>query len=132
MASNIDAIIAALRVALKEAETGHGFYWEVQAVNRWIDQLPGAWMGRWRHLKLMGDSGGYALRDQFMGHVRATIAYLEVNRDAIAAQRAWSWAMSSASRPGPADPIDADFKEVSESDTRPVKNSRRSMRLIKR
>lgn len=59
--------------------------------SRTIDQLPGAWMGRWRHLKLYGDNGTEFVEcSQFIGHVRATIAYLEANRDAIQSARFWS------------------------------------------
>jgi len=50
-----DAVIAALRIALQEAEKGSGTFWKAKASNRWINQLPGAWMGCWWHLRIRGD-----------------------------------------------------------------------------
>jgi hypothetical protein len=42
MSNEVDAIIAALRVALQEAQKSEEAFCKVQAANRWIDQLPGA------------------------------------------------------------------------------------------
>ena len=81
MANDIDAVIAALRVVLEEAERRETS-WDISKVNNWIARLPGAWRGRWRHLKLRADHGRTAYRQSFVGHVRATIAYLESYRDA--------------------------------------------------
>ncbi len=81
--AEVDAVIAALQSVLKEAESRPTPYqWKTRAVNRWINQLPG---GRWRwwHLKLRGDSDRRVSREEFIGHVRATLAYLETNRDEI-------------------------------------------------
>ena len=37
---DVDAVIAALRTVLQEAEERHGeLWWETHIVNRWIDQL---------------------------------------------------------------------------------------------
>jgi hypothetical protein len=79
----VDAVIAALRIAQEEAEKGRGAVWKTRAANRWVDQLPGAWMGRWLHLRLRAGlfEEGEVDRDEFIGHVRATIAYLEANRE---------------------------------------------------
>ena len=48
MPNNVDAVIAALRIALREAEKGDRTHWKAKASNSWINQLPGAWMGRWQ------------------------------------------------------------------------------------
>ena len=40
-------LIAALRAALEEAQKSSDAFWKVKAANRWINQLPGAWLGRW-------------------------------------------------------------------------------------
>jgi hypothetical protein len=93
--ADVDAVIAALRTVLEEAEARHSeYWWKTHIVNRWIRQLPGAWWGRWRSLRLRGDnySGMDATRENLITHVRATLAYLESNRDAIAAKpRRWAW-----------------------------------------
>jgi hypothetical protein len=70
MSSNVDAVIAALRVALNEAEMSNQTWWKVRAANRWINQLPGAWRGRWWHLRLWAEIGdGMISRARFIGHV---------------------------------------------------------------
>jgi hypothetical protein len=74
-----DAVIAALRVVLHEAETCANFsrtdfYWKTHIVNKWIYQLPGAWWGRWRELRLRSDCGDLAERPNLIMHVRATLA----------------------------------------------------------
>jgi hypothetical protein len=78
------AVIDALRVVLHEAEARedeHSF--DISTVNRWIARLPGAWLGRWRHLKVPAEysGGSTANRDNLISHVRATLAYLENQRD---------------------------------------------------
>lgn len=113
MGTEVDAVIEALKIALDEArEATEETWWKVENANRWINRLPGAWIGRWKDLKLKGDSTGDADRQAFIGHVRATLAYLETNRDAIRAMRTWSWSMPSAKRGQPEQPIDAEFKDV--------------------
>jgi hypothetical protein len=90
--AKIDAVIAALHAVLREAESRTTTYrWQTKIVNRWINQLPGAWRWRWRHLKLRGGIDREVGRDAFIGHVRATLAYLENNRDEIqsAGPRRW-------------------------------------------
>ena len=54
---------------------------------RSVKGIPGAWMGRWRHLKLKATYkyNNEASREDLITHVRATLAYLETNRDAIEA-----------------------------------------------
>jgi hypothetical protein len=94
--SGIDAIIAALRAVLRDAERAAGSL-QTKIVNRWVGQLPGAWRGRWRHLKLHGDINGDAPRDAVLGHVRATIAYLEAQRETLGRKRRW-WRFARASK----------------------------------
>jgi hypothetical protein len=89
MAADVEAVVAALRVALDEAQNSDELYWKVEASNRWLGQLPGAWTGRWRKLILGGDSAGETLRENFVGHVRAVIAFLETNRAQAPAKRRW-------------------------------------------
>ena len=106
MSSDVDAVIAALRVVLHEVETHTNFsrtkaYWETHIVNKWICQLPGARWGRWRELRLRPDSGDSAVRPNLITHVRATLAYLETNRETIAAQRSWWPFGRQATSPAP-------------------------------
>lgn len=89
MAADIDAVIAALRVALEEAQGSDDTHWKVEASNRWINLLPGAWYGRWRNLTIGGDSTGDTLREEFIGHVRAVLAFLDASRTQIARPRPW-------------------------------------------
>jgi hypothetical protein len=82
VASHFDSVLAALRQVLREAERrGHQSYWDAKIINRWIAQLPGAWWGRWRRLKLKGDfTLGLVERSDFISHLRATLEYLETYR----------------------------------------------------
>lgn len=89
MAADVDAVIAALRVVLDEAQKSEEPFWKVESANRWISQLPRSWSGRWRKLVLKGDTGGDARREEFVAHVRAVIAFLEMNRQRIPASRKW-------------------------------------------
>lgn len=131
MASNIDAVIAALRVVLADAERSRASNLDTKMVNRWISLLPGAWLGRWRHLRLYGDFADMVPRDALIGHVRATLAYLESNREAIAAQRAWPFRRTPAAPATPAaSPIDAEFRDLGGNGKLP-KSSRKLVRLIK-
>lgn len=96
MPSDVDAVIAALRTILHEAETRVSEYrWKTHVVNRWIGQLPGARRGRWQKLKLLGES---AEREDLITHLRATLAYLETDREAIAAERRTWWPFTKAAR----------------------------------
>jgi hypothetical protein len=92
MAADVEAVIAALRVALDEAQNSDEVNWRVLAANRWVGQLPGLWKGRWKSLMLQGDFIGNVNRHQFIGHVRAVLAYLEASRAQIAPSRKW-WPM---------------------------------------
>lgn len=81
MNTDVDAVIEALKIALQEAQRAtDDDYWPVKSANRWINRLPGSWLGRWRDLKLDGDTTGDVTRQAFIGHVRATLAYLEANK----------------------------------------------------
>lgn len=54
MSTDVDAVIAALRIVLKEVErqsTTPKF--PTHIVSKWIGQLPGAWTGWWRRLVLI-------------------------------------------------------------------------------
>ena len=83
MADRVDAAIAALQVALKEAENSRELFWKARRANCWINQLPGAWWGRWRHLKLCSDYVGDMQRVLFISDLRAVLAYLGAHRDEI-------------------------------------------------
>jgi hypothetical protein len=127
--SDIDAVIAALRAVLQEA--GHGGTWlKTNTVNRWIGQLPGAWWGRWRRLKLRGNVDREVTRDALIGHVRATLAYLEAQREALGKQRSWWRFLSAPKRPiarpehagtriAPSHPDPQQADEVGETQPRP-------------
>ena len=92
MASDVEAVIAALREVLRDAEhRTWQDWWPTRTVNRWIAMLPGARYGRWRHLKLRKGLGDNVSRLDLAAHVRATIAYLETNRAAVAAVPRWPW-----------------------------------------
>jgi hypothetical protein len=67
------------------------------------------------------------MRENLIAHVRATLDYLEVNRDKIKAGRPWSWPL----RTRKPQPIDAEFKEVTDPTEKPTKKSVKSVRLIK-
>ncbi len=95
---DIDAVMAALRIVLREAEHTSGPV-PVRVVNLWIGQLPGAWRGRWRRLKLRGDSFGRVPRDTLISHLRATLAYLEAQREVFAKQRRWWRSKAARKRP---------------------------------
>jgi len=101
MAADVDAVIAALRVVLEEAQQSEEAFWKVEAANRWVSQLPGSWSGRWRKLVLKGDVAGDARRDELIAHVRAVLAFLEANRLQIPARRKW-WSRKRNSAPQPA------------------------------
>ena len=85
MTSRVEAVILALRSVLHDAERRNDTYWQTRTINRWINQLPGAWAWKWRHLKLRGDSRRVFRADAIV-HLRATIAYLEANRANIERQ----------------------------------------------
>ncbi len=87
MAAGIDAVIAALRVVLEEAQKSNAPQAKANAANCWINRLPGAWTGRWRKLVVPANSSGEIPRGEFIGHVRAVLAYLETSsRDPAPAQ----------------------------------------------
>ena len=110
--ADVDAVIAALRVVLQEADARSAeLWWKTHIVNRWVDQLPGAWWGKWRQLRLRRDLGSDARRDHLITHVRATLAYLETNRDAIAAQRSW-WSFGKVAPQASGNPDEVAVKKV--------------------
>jgi len=130
MSADVDAVIAALRAVMVDAEkrvTQEAFYPE--AMNRWIDLLPGAWLGRWTNLKISGNYLDEVARDDFLAHLRATLAYLEVNRDSIGAASPWLWPFKTRRRATPTQPgkpLDAEFSDVPPADMR-----RKPVRLLK-
>ena len=92
MSTDVDAVTAALKVVLQTVAAGSATsQWQVKLVNRWINQLPGARWGRWRQLKLKGPSYDpkQVYRADMLVHLQATLAYLETNRETIAATRSW-------------------------------------------
>lgn len=113
MTSTVDAVIAALRVVLQETEYSQEEEVLAEVANRWISELPRPWFaaGRWNNLKI--DTYDVP-RDDFIRHVRATIAFLEANREQIVANTIW-FARKKAERASPnaSEPIDAGFEVVS-------------------
>lgn len=104
MTTQVDAVILALRSVLADAEYSQSYYWETRTINRWINQLPGAWLWKWRHLILRGNVDRRVGRADAIVHLRATIVYLEENRDNIQAPSIpWRWRKQ---------------KEISKNDTR--------------
>jgi len=94
MAKPVDAVIDALKIVLQEAEMREDQpSFDVAMVNRWIARLPAAWLGRWRHLRLPPeyDGGRTADREDFISHIRATLAYLENYRNSTSPRRLRSW-----------------------------------------
>jgi hypothetical protein len=89
MGKEVEAVIAALKIALEEAQLSDWAHWKTDAANRWIAQLPGAWFGRWRNLRIKPNYAGEVLRSDFIGHVRAAISYLEASRSAEKAAFSW-------------------------------------------
>ncbi len=113
MSKDVDAVIAALKAALQDAEARRFTVCKSRVANRWINQLPGAWTGKWRHLKIHSDFDGEIFRDDFIGQLRATIAYLETNKDAIASTPSFSFSSLFKHRNTVAsEPLDAEFSEV--------------------
>lgn len=132
MADRVDAAIAALKVALAEAEKSKDIRWKVGSANRWINQLPGAWWGRWRHLKLRSEYEGKMSRDLFVSELRAVLAYMEINRDEIKTARAWpgSYFERAQPRQEPFQPTDVEFSEVKGAKGRTARKTGGTMRLI--
>jgi hypothetical protein len=89
MAAGIDAVIAALRVVLEEAQKSNAPQAKANAANCWINRLPGAWTGRWRKLVVPANSSGEIPRGEFIGHVRAVLAYLETSRETRRPRKWW-------------------------------------------
>lgn len=118
MGTEIDAVIAALKIELSEAERDSKTFWKTIRCNRWIKQLPGAWTRRWKNLKIRGDIDGEISRTEFVTHVKATLAYLEAHRDQIKSMPVWSWhfmALKQKNELTTSDidqPIDAEFTDV--------------------
>ena len=118
MGTEIDAVIAALKIELDEADRGGASFWKTIRCNRWIKQLPGAWTRRWKNLKIRGDIDGEISRTEFVTHVRATLAYLEAHRDQIKAMPAWNWPFTALRKTKELatsftdQPIDAEFTDV--------------------
>ena len=115
MPASVDAVIAALRVVLQDAEERPtDYHWKTSLVNRWINVLPGAWRGRWWNLRLRGGLRGEVSREDFILHVRASLAYLELHRQSTRSKRGWSWRLTRTTGTTIAKPIEAQFQEVDE------------------
>ena len=120
----VDAVIAALRSVLREAERRTDtFAWDPRVVNRWIGALPGFWPWRWHHPKVRGEYGSVS-REDLIGHVRATLVYLEANRDALIAPRGWTKPYSKKREQAKQAAIDVAFDEAKYSN-RAVTRSKR-------
>ena len=134
MADRVDAAIAALKVALKEAENSGELWWQARRANCWISQLPGAWWGRWRHLRLRSEYGATMERKLFISELRAVLAYLEAHRDEIKIARAWPWSYSgSTGAPQePPLPTDVEFTEVKGTKAKTARKTSQPMRLVKK
>jgi hypothetical protein len=130
MADRVDAAIAALQVALKEAENSRDLFWKARRANCWINQLPGAWWGRWRHLKLRSDYVGDMERVLFISDLRAVLAYLEAHREEIKIATVWPWSYSGRINPAP-ETVDVNFTEVSPMRPKSSRKSKEPVRLIK-
>jgi hypothetical protein len=129
MSKDVDGVIAALRIVLREAESrSNTAWWKTAVLNRWINRLPGAWAGRWRELKLQGDSAGVVTRSDLISHLRATLAYLEVNRDHIKRSRVWYWPFRRG-KPAP-ELIEAEFQDVADATEKPLKKTGKAVVLI--
>ncbi|HKJ62958.1 MAG TPA: hypothetical protein VKA94_13370 [Hyphomicrobiales bacterium] len=132
MADRVDAAIAALKVALNEAEKSKDWHWKSGRANRWINQLPGAWWGRWRHLKLRGHIfDGEMDRKLFVSDLRAVLAYLNTHKDEIKTARAWPWSNSGNVLSRAMEPLDVDFNEIKSSKEKTSQRKKDSVRLIK-
>jgi len=130
MSNRVDAVIAALRVVLSEAENSRDVHWKVARANRWISDLPGATWRRWRHLKLQGDIAGDLRRDLFISDLRAVLTYLEANREEIAASGSWPWPFVRRGKANAEAPFDAEFTEVDEG-ARQKPTSRRQKQNVR-
>jgi hypothetical protein len=129
MSRDVDAVIAALRCVLHEVEQRTPTSsWQVQVVNRWIGQLPAAWTGKWRRLKLYKPYGGIVYRDELLTHLRATLAYLEINRDKINARPIWPWSWRGRLE---LEPIVAEFKDVVDASGKFTTKPGKSVRVIR-
>lgn len=133
MSQDIDAVIAALRVALSEAQQSAALWWRVEASNRWIRQLPGWWAGRWGNLILQGDILGEVPRQEFIGHVRATISFLKPSGLTSMRREVGGglWFPRKMPQPTSSEPVEAEFVEVEPAPSDRSSKSRRSVRLIK-
>jgi hypothetical protein len=127
MSKNIDAVIAALKTELSEAERYNSHWWPAARCNRWIRQLPGGWW-RWRNLKIYGYANGEVTRAEFITHVRATLAYLQTSCHDIGGRSPLYYALRDVFRNARReagtdkdDPIDAEFTDV------PTKSAGRKM-----
>ena len=130
MADRVDAAIAALKVALKEAENSGDSWWKARRANCWLKQLPGAWWGRWRHLRLRGDYAGDMYRKLFVSELRAILVYLEARREEIKIARAWPLSYAARAQPNqePPQPADVEFSEGTKG--KAARKTGETMRLV--
>lgn len=126
MATEIEAVIAALKIELQQAEKSHDTWWKAERCNRWIKQLPGAWTLQWNNLKIWSDIAGDVYRAEFITHVKATLAYLETKRAQPQTKTtSWGWPFTALRRnpdqpvEGAAEPIDVEFTDVPTPSGRP-------------
>lgn len=137
MQNRVDAVIAALQALLREAEESRKRSWqnrwEVRRANRWINQLPGAWWGQWRNLKLRARFDGELSTELFISELRALLAYLETNREEIRTASSWPWPFGRRVKTRESEPLDAEFTEVDDTGGKKAssKRQKQNIRLLK-
>ena len=76
--ATIEAVTAALKAALDNAESSDEDDWDVAAANRWVVQLPPEQFANLSQLQLEPyDDAGQVPRHVFVAHTSATVAFLE-------------------------------------------------------
>jgi len=137
MTDRVDAVIAALHALLREAQESRDSdwegSWEVRRANRWINQLPGAWWGQWRNLKLRAQFEGEVSTELFISELRALLAYLETNREEIRAASSWPWPLGRRTKTRKSELLDAEFTEVDDTGGKKAssKRQKQNIRLLK-
>jgi hypothetical protein len=112
MSSDVDAVIAALRIVQREAEQRSPSVQGNRARQSMDRTTSRRIVGTIEDLRLKSVYTNRVYRDELLRPVRDKLAYPETNRNKIKAMRLRPWP-SRKSEP-PAEPIDAEFKEVAD------------------
>lgn len=105
----VEAVIAALREVFEDAELrDHEDEWDIETINRWIEQLPGR-PTQFKGLEL-NTLSGMAPREDAIGHLRATIRFLVVRQQSPPPTKRRWWNFRRDRKPAASEPIDAEFK----------------------